>query len=51
VWGAVGTWRGAAAGVAWAGVVGLLIMALIRYGWPDDEIEQAWITLEAAQNP
>jgi MFS family permease len=51
VWGAVGTWRGAAAGVAWAGVAGLLIMALIRYGWPDEEIEQAWVKLEAAQHP
>jgi MFS family permease len=50
VWGAVGTWRGAAAGVAWAGVAGLLIMALIKYGWPDDEIEQAWTKLEAAQH-
>jgi hypothetical protein len=49
VWGAVGSWRGAAAGVAWAGVAGLLIMASLRFSWPDDAIEEAWITLDAAQ--
>lgn len=49
VWGAVGSWRGAAAGVAWAGVAGLLIMSLVRFGWPDDAIEEAWIKLDAAQ--
>jgi hypothetical protein len=47
VWGAVGSWRGAAAGVAWAGVVGLLIMSLIRYWWPTDDIAGAWRKLEA----
>ncbi len=49
IWGAVGNWRGAAAGVAWAGVAGLLIMALVRYSWPDAEIEAAWDKLDAAQ--
>jgi hypothetical protein len=49
IWGAVGSWRGAAAGVAWAGVIGLLIMSFVRYTWPDDEIELAWDKLDAAQ--
>jgi Na+/melibiose symporter-like transporter len=49
VWGAVGNWRGAAAGVAWAGVAGLLIMSLVRFSWPDAEIEAAWDQLDAAQ--
>jgi Na+/melibiose symporter-like transporter len=49
IWGAVGTWRGAAAGVAWAGVAGLLIMSLVRFSWPDAEIEAAWDRLDAAQ--
>ena len=49
IWGAVGEWRGAAAGVAWAGVAGLLIMSLVRFSWPDDEIEAAWDKLEDAQ--
>ena len=49
VWGAVGSWRGAAAGVAWAGVLGLLIMGLIRYWWPSDDIAGAWRKLEATQ--
>ena len=51
VWGAVGTWRGAAAGVAWAGVMGLLIMGLVRFWWPTEEIAGAWRKLEAAQRP
>ena len=51
VWGAVGTWRGAAAGVAWAGVIGLLIMGLVRFWWPTEEIAGAWRKLEAAQRP
>ena len=51
VWGAVGTWRGAAAGVAWAGVIGLLIMGLVRFWWPTEEIADAWRKLEAAQRP
>ena len=49
LWGAVGTWRGAAAGVAWAGVAGLLILSLVRYVWPDEHIAAAWARLEAAQ--
>lgn len=49
IWGAVASWRGAAAGVAWAGVAGLLIMALVRFSWPDAEIEAAWDKLDAAQ--
>lgn len=49
IWGAVGNWRGAAAGVAWAGVAGLLIMSLVRFSWPDAEIEAAWDQLDAAQ--
>ena len=49
IWGAVGNWRGAAAGVAWAGVAGLLIMSLVRFSWPDAEIEAAWDKLDAAQ--
>lgn len=49
-WGAVGTWRGAAAGVAWAGVAGLLIVSLVRYSWPHEEISGAWAKLDAAQN-
>jgi len=49
IWGAVGEWRGAAAGVAWAGVAGLLIMSLVRYSWPYDDIEVAWDNLDAAQ--
>ncbi|HEY8729474.1 MAG TPA: hypothetical protein VIL94_07800, partial [Acidothermaceae bacterium] len=51
VWGAIGTWRGAAAGVAWAGVIGLLIMGLVRFWWPTEEIAGAWRKLEAAQRP
>jgi len=49
IWGAVGEWRGAAAGVAWAGVAGLLIMSLVRYSWPYDDIAVAWDNLDAAQ--
>ena len=49
IWGAVGEWRGAAAGVAWAGVAGLLIMSLVRFSWPYDDIEVAWDNLDAAQ--
>lgn len=49
IWGAVGEWRGAAAGVAWAGVTGLLIMSLVRFSWPYDDIEVAWDNLDAAQ--
>jgi hypothetical protein len=49
LWGAVGSWRGAAAGVAWAGVVGLLIMGLIRFWWPAEDIAGAWRKLEATQ--
>jgi hypothetical protein len=49
IWGAIGEWRGAAAGVAWAGVTGLLIMSLVRYSWPYDDIELAWDNLDAAQ--
>jgi hypothetical protein len=49
IWGAVGQWRGAAAGVAWAGVAGLLIMSLVRFSWPYDDIEVAWDNLDAAQ--
>jgi MFS family permease len=48
-WGAVGSWRGAAAGVAWAGVAGLLLVALVRFSWPDDEIAAAWDDLEVAR--
>jgi Na+/melibiose symporter-like transporter len=50
VWGAVGNWRGAAAGIAWAGVAGLVIMSLVRFSWPDAEIEAAWDKLDAAQH-
>ncbi len=50
IWGAVGQWRGAAAGVAWAGVAGLLIMSLVRFSWPYEDIEVAWDKLEAAQH-
>ena len=49
IWGAVGEWRGAAAAVAWAGVAGLLIMSLVRFSWPYDDIETAWDNLDAAQ--
>ena len=49
IWGAVGEWRGAAAGVAWAGVAGLLIMSLVRFSWPYEDIEVAWDNLDAAQ--
>ncbi len=49
IWGAVGEWRGAAAAVAWAGVAGLLIMSLVRFSWPYDDIEAAWDNLDAAQ--
>jgi len=49
IWGAVGDWRGAAAGVAWAGVAGLLIMSLVRFSWPYEDIEAAWDNLDAAQ--
>jgi MFS family permease len=49
VWGAMGTWRGAAAGVAWAGVAGLLIMSLVRFWWPTEEIKSAWVRFELAQ--
>jgi len=49
IWGAVGEWRGAAAGVAWAGVTGLLIMSLVRFSWPYEDIEVAWDNLDAAQ--
>jgi hypothetical protein len=49
IWGAVGDWRGAAAGVAWAGVAGLLIMSLVRFSWPYEDIEVAWDNLDAAQ--
>lgn len=50
IWGAVGEWRGAAAGVAWAGVAGLLIMSLVRFSWPYEDIEVAWDKLDAAQS-
>ena len=49
IWGAVGEWRGAAAGVAWAGVAGLLIMSFVRFSWPYEDIEVAWDNLDAAQ--
>jgi MFS family permease len=50
IWGAVGTLLGAAAGVAWAGVVGLVVMSFVRFGWPEDEIKVAWDKLDAAQH-
>jgi hypothetical protein len=50
IWGAVGEWRGAAAGVAWAGVAGLLIMSFVRFSWPYEDIEVAWDNLDAAQH-
>jgi MFS family permease len=49
LWGAVAEWRGAAAGVAWAGITGLLVMAIARYLWPHDVIDGAWAKLASAQ--
>jgi Transmembrane secretion effector len=49
LWGAVGNWQGAAAGVAWAGVAGLLIVVVLRFSWPHDAIRAAWGRLAAAQ--
>ena len=49
VWGGIAEWRGAAAGVAWAGVVGLLIVSLLRYAWPHDVVDRAWDRLARAQ--
>ncbi|MDQ1485727.1 MAG: hypothetical protein QOJ62_1420 [Actinomycetota bacterium] len=50
LWGAVGSWRGAAAAIAWAGVTGLLIVALVRFWWPHGQIDNAWAQLDAAQH-
>ena len=49
IWGAVAEWQGAAAGVAWAGIAGLLIMAIAKYLWPYDVIDGAWAKLASAQ--
>jgi MFS family permease len=49
LWGGIAQWRGAAAGVAWAGVVGLLIMSILRYTWPHDVVDRAWERLARAQ--
>jgi MFS family permease len=49
LWGAVAEWRGAAAGVAWAGIAGLLVMAVARYLWPNEVIDGAWARLASAQ--
>ncbi len=48
LWGAIGNWRGAAAGVAWAGVAGLLVVSVLRYFWPHDVIRVASGRLAAA---
>ncbi len=50
LWGAVAEWRGAAAGVAWAGITGLLIMAVARYLWPNEVIDGAWARLASAHD-
>jgi hypothetical protein len=50
IWGGLAQWRGAAAGVAWAGVTGLLIMAIARYLWPRAVIDAAWAKLAGAQD-
>jgi hypothetical protein len=49
LWGSVAQWQGSAAGVAWAGVAGLLIVSLVRYAWPTDVIAQVWQRLAGAQ--
>ncbi len=49
IWGGLAEHAGAAAGVAWAGVTGLLILAVIRYLWPDDIIDDAWAKLAKVQ--
>lgn len=50
IWGGLAEHAGAAAGVAWAGVTGLLILAVIRYLWPDDIIDDAWAKLAKVQS-
>jgi MFS family permease len=49
LWGGIAEWRGAAAGVAWAGVIGLLIVSVLRYTWPHDVVDRAWEKLARAQ--
>jgi hypothetical protein len=49
IWGGVADFEGAAAGVAWAGITGLLIVTIARYFWPYDVIEGAWDKLAGAQ--
>jgi len=49
IWGGVADFEGAAAGVAWAGITGLLIVTIARYFWPYDVIDGAWEKLAGAQ--
>jgi Transmembrane secretion effector len=49
VWGGLADFEGAAAGVAWAGVAGLLFATIARYYWPHDVIDDAWAKLAGAQ--
>lgn len=49
LWGGVADFEGAAAGVAWAGIAGLLIVTVARYFWPHDVIDAAWDKLAGAQ--
>lgn len=49
VWGSVADFGGAAAGVAFAGILGLVVVAFARYRWPYDVIDDAWGRLADAQ--
>lgn len=49
VWGLVGDAQGAAAGVAWAGVAGLLLVSVLWYFWPDDALGAVWERLAVAE--
>ena len=49
-WGGLADFAGAAAGVAWAGVTGLVIVAFLRFVWPYDVLDEAWDRLARAQD-
>ena len=49
LWGTVADFGGAAAGVAFAGIAGLVVIAVARYLWPYDVIDDAWARLAGAQ--